>query len=82
MSLQRWKREVLRNVVNLPCVCEHVCSNWGVGGAVRSWGLPLVSAGISQVQSGTRARLIFTELCLQHCHSSLLEETPPSDFEV
>jgi hypothetical protein len=51
MSLQRRKREVLRNVVNLPGVREHVRSNWDVGGALRSRTLPLVSAGISQVQS-------------------------------
>ena len=89
MSLQRRKREVLRNVVNLPCAGKHVYSNWGVRGAVRSRGLPLVSAGVSQIQSGISMYecmmatydMILSELCLQHCHCSLLEETLPSDSE-
>ena len=46
MCLQRWKGEVLRNVMNLPRVGEHVRSNRSVRGAVWSWVLPLVPAGI------------------------------------
>jgi hypothetical protein len=44
VRLERRKRDVLRDVVNLPCAGKHVCSDRSVGGAVWSWGFPLVPA--------------------------------------
>jgi hypothetical protein len=46
VGLERRKRDVLRDVVNLPCAGKHVCSDGRVRGAVWSWGFPLVPAGI------------------------------------